>query len=422
MKTLLRVFAVTVFLTTVGIVSASAQDQEKCPDLGACFEIFKAELNKPCGSRDKAVEIGGYIAERWKEDPDNGPLVARIAARVDKERETERVCKRNNVYNESYNGKRWDDFLNVSKEILSDPTTDKNLALDIMLTHVSTGYDRTADDKNDKFNNDTLMYAKTAIQLLDSGTGSKTGKFGTFNPFLTKENATSWMNYMIGFINYYRLGPTSASKKDEAIQYFYKATQVGEKKTDPFVFRDIGVWYAGKATDLFGEYTKLIDAAKKYVDTGDKAVDDAAKEKLMSDAKSNLALARAYADRAIDALGRAQRLATDAKAKSDITDSLTEFYKFRFNGKVDGLDKYVSDMIAKPMPDPSSTVTPVSLDESTTSSTEAVETTVPTKVAASTPVMKSTTAVATTVKPATAKVVKPVATAKKPVAKKKGTR
>lgn len=413
MKTLLRVFAVTVFLTTVGIISANAQD-EKCPDLAACFELFKAELNKPCGSRDKAVEYGQYIAEKFKDDADNAELVKKIAARAAKIKEEDRICKRNAAYNDTYKAKRWDDFFGISKEIMNDPaTTDKGLVLDLMLTHVSTGFDRAA-EKNDAYNNDTLMYAKTALLNIEAGQLSKSAKWGVFAPFSSKENAVSWMNYTIGFINYYRLGESNPAKKDEAISYFFKASQVGEKKTDPYVYREIGIWYASKATDLFAEYQKIVDANNKT------ATDEA---------KAKLALARAYADRAIDAFGRAQKLATDAKLKTDITESLTEFYKFRFNGKTEGLDKYVADMVAKPMPDPSSTVVPVVEEPAPTTTGETTTTTtVPTVKTATAPTTATkpvTAPAATTVKaptPAATTSTKPAATVKKPAQRKKGTR
>jgi hypothetical protein len=410
MKTLLGVFAVMVFVTTVGVFSASAQE-EKCPDLATCFETFKAERNKPCGSREKAIEVGEYIGEKFKEDPDNAELVKRVAALAAKMKEEDRICKRNKLYNDSFNAKRWDEFLNVSREIMGDPATDKALLLDLLLTHVSTSFDRVV-EKNDRYTNEALMNAKTAIQNMESGSVSKNAKWGVFAPFGSKDNAVSWMNYMIGYINYYNLGATMPAKKDEAIQYFYKATQIGEKKSDPLVFREIGVWYAEKATELFTDYTKIVEANNKMVN---------------EEASGKLALARAYADRAIDALGRAQKLiGNDPKLKSKITEELTEFYKFRFNGKVEGMDKYVADMIAKPMPDPSSTVTPVAAEETSTTSADTTPATVPTKPVAVTPAAKPTTAATTkpVAKPTTAVTAKPTAssTPKKPVVKKKGTR
>ncbi|MBK8812228.1 MAG: hypothetical protein IPN69_16080 [Acidobacteria bacterium] len=398
MKTLLRVFAVTMFLTTVGIVSANAQDTtEKCPDLAACFELFKAELNKPCGTRDKAIEYGEYIGEKFKDDVENAELVAKIKGRAAKlKNEDEPPCKRIAAYNDNFKAKRWDDFLSVSKEIMNDPKTDPSLGLDIMLTHVSIGYDRIV-EKSDKYNNETVMYAKTAIQKIESGVMSKNLKWGTYDPFGSKENALSWLNYTIGFINYYRL-----SSKDEGIKYFYKASRSGEKKTDPAVFQEIGFWYTAKAAEFLDESKKIFEANNKTV---------------TDEAKAKLALARAYAERAVDAFGRAQSLAKDAKLRTEITETLTEVYKIRFNGKVDGMDKYVSEAIAKPMPDPASAPAPVILEETTSTVPETPVVTVSktTTVATTTkPVVKATTPTATTVKPAAA--------VKKPAPKKKGTR
>ena len=54
-------------------------------------------------------------------------------------------------------------------------------------------------------------------------------------------------------------------------------------------------------------------------------------ELLDEDTKKLLGLARANADRGIDAFGRAVKAATTPAAKTGLTKTLTDLYKFRFN-------------------------------------------------------------------------------------------
>ncbi len=376
MKIFLKVFAISVFLTSVGIVTASAQDaslDEKCPDLGVCVKLFSAALKKPDCERGEAVKIGEYIATKFADDELNKELVEKIKARAAKEKEVVRICLRNQKYDSSYKAKQWDDFFAVSKEIMNDPDTkgNKPFLLDLTLTHASALYDLVVAG-NDKYTAETISFSKSALQMIDSGVGSSTQKFGIFAPFNTRDNAVSWLNYFVGYTYVVKL-----KDKDTGIPFIYKATLLGEKKTDSAAFAEIGYWYTGKSTDLLADYKKLVDA------TEDKVATDEAKEKL--------GLARAYADRAIDAFGRAKTLATDAAKKTEYADTLTELYKIRFNGKVDGLDKYVSDMIANPMPDPSSAPAPVVLEgtTSTTDTKQTTNTTEPVKAGATTTAAKS---------------------------------
>ncbi len=359
MKVFLKAFALSILVTGVGILTANAQDTtqtEICPDLEACVKMFSAELKKPECDRGKAVEVGEFIAVKFANDELNKELVAKVAARAAKEKEVVRICKREAKYNSTYKAKQWEDYFAVSKEIMNDPKTRENkpLLLDLTLTHTSALYDLVVAG-NDKFTSETISFSKTALQMIDSGIGSSTQKFGVFAPFNSRDNAISWLNYFVGYTYVVKL-----KDKDTGIPFIYKATRLGDKKTDSAAFAEIGYWYTGKATDLLAEYKKLVDA------TEDKVATDEAKEKL--------GLARAYADRAIDAFGRAKTLATDATKTTEYGDTLTELYKIRFNGKVEGLDKYVSDMIANPMPDPASAPAPVVL-EGTTSTTDTKQTT-----------------------------------------------
>ena len=104
--------------------------------------------------------------------------------------------------------------------------------------------------------------------------------------------------------------------------------------------------------------------------------------------------------------------------KDALYKTLQETYKRRFD-KLDGLDAYVSSAVAKPLPNPTSEVTPVSDPEpaKTTGSTAPATTAPPATTPAVKPAAatKPTATVASTAKPAATA----ATPAKKPVAVKK---
>jgi hypothetical protein len=197
------------------------------------------------------------------------------------------------------------------------------------------------------------------------------------------------MNYTVGFITYYRQGKDNPAKKKEALPYFYKATQYNSlNKTNPFVYQTIGAWY--------------LDEAIK-IDTDRKAKITAAGDKDTDETLAMLANQKGYADRAIDAYARAYKFAKDdPKQKKEYTDNLysrlKELYTFRYEGKIEGIDQFVATVQNKPMPDPTTAITPVKEE------TPAATTTTSTTNNGTTPAATAPT------KPATTNTAKPAAT------------
>jgi hypothetical protein len=401
MKTLFKFLVLGTLLTTFGALSAFAQEE----DLATAFNRYKAEKKKPCGERDTALATAKMIIEKFGGDVLNKEVIDYVKTDSAKIAKDDPLCKRNTAYNKAYTDKDWAKFISLSKEIIAQEG-DSQLAFDVALTLVSVGYNRSAIDKNDAYSNDTLNYARTALQKLNSGTTSK--QYGVFEPFKTKESAQSWMNYIIGYYTN-KAAATDPTKKKEALGYFYKSTLVGmDNKNDVSIYTNIGTWYFDEAARLDKEY-RDIRAANNNTDT--------------DEGKAKLALARGYADRGIDAFGRARQIATANKAAPKaieaINKTLTDLYKFRFNiaadAKTPNLESYVSGLLSKPMPDPSTDVTPVIEEVKPVTTTTSTTTTTPATNAATTNSTKTpATNTATTTKPTT-----PV---KKPVTKKKGTR
>jgi hypothetical protein len=316
--------------------------------LEVLFASYKELKKCECGNKDGTISLGKEIIEKYQKDELNVDVIEFIKKDLAKIEKDEPICRRNNRYDFSYKTKNWGEFYAVSKEII-EQDNDQGLVLDVMLTLVSVGYNRATVDKIDTYNTDTLYFAKKAIQQIESGTKSKTGKLGVFEPFNNKGNALSWMNYIIGWEMYDKMN----QKNIDSLSYLYKSTQTGnEKKNDISIYVKIGNYYFDEALRLDGEYRKKLSANNNEDN---------------DETKSLLALARGTTDRAIDAFGRAYKIAVNSKLKTNAIDAikknLDDFYRFRFNlqpeVKPEGVEIYVEKLISQPMPDPTTKVEPV---------------------------------------------------------------
>ncbi|MCY7376364.1 MAG: hypothetical protein LH472_10390 [Pyrinomonadaceae bacterium] len=327
----------------------------------------------------------------------------------------------------------------VGKEILAKEPD----FLDVILVLGSVGFDQAvANPAVDAYNDDNISFAKMAIKKLEENKPSTTKNYGASQyTYKTdkladgkpnpnggyadgKSNALGAMNYNIGYILYYRQGKDNPAKKKEALPYLYKSTQYNSyTKINPRIYQTIGAWYLDEAIRIDKERQVKLTA------NGNKDNDE------------TLAMVgeqKGYADRAIDAYSRAYKLAKAGKPNKEYTDTLytrlTELYKFRYDGKADGIDAFVATVDSKPFPDPTTPITPVKVEptETTTTTTSTTEpTTKPAVKSATTPVATPVT------KPAVAPktgATKPAGTSnvdtatdgknavKKVIPKKKGTR
>jgi len=193
---------------------------------------------------------------------------------------------------------------------------------------------------------ETANYAKQAIQLIEAGKTPVEGE-----AFDTKNETLGWLNYALGT---FALNATSP----EAGGYFIKAAQFeGSAKKDPQLYERLALTY--QAT----EYTKLAaDYAKGY---------DTEEKRATPEGKAATAKINDVVDRIIDAYARAVSYSgTDqryAAKKTEWTKQLTDFYKFRHDNAVTGLDQLIASVTSKPLPMPGQSITTA---PTTTSSTE----------------------------------------------------
>lgn len=294
--------------------------------------------------------------------------------------------------NTAVQGKNWQQTFTVGKEALDrqlkyvDANSVKQTKLDLAIVLALIGFDRAV-EKTDTFNNETIAYAKQAIQQIEAGqTSQKFGEFGNFQ-LNNKDNALGLLNYYIGYIMYYR-----QNKKDEAIPYLYKATQYNSaSKNIPAIYQLIGRKY----------YDQLAEMSKKRQEKTaelEKAETEEAREPLVKEIKALYAEEKGVADRGIEAYAKAIKAAQqpDQKVsqqyKDDLRASLEDLYKFRFNNKMDGINAHIDAVASKPLTNPSAPIQPVVEEETETTNTVSTPTsTTPSTKPATTNGTKTTT-------------------------------
>ncbi len=409
--------------TTVGYA------QDPCADAdgqGALYEKFTINLKGDIDARKVAVEAGKQYLEKYgaceasKDINDyltkNLPL---IEEKIKKDAGVAALRAQFARYDAGVKDQKFDDAYAAGREILAVQPDN----LDIIVPLGAIGLTESF-KKNYKYNEDALRYAKMAIEKINSGKTST--KYGVYQyQYDTKEKALGAMNYAIGYITYWAKGD-----KKGALPYYYEASKIGATKDEPRVYATIGSYFGSEVIRLTGVVAELLKKQKAL------ATDDE-KIKMEPEIKAAIALLNGYAERAMDGFVRAYKIAksdtpADKAYRDGLYKDLTVLYKGRFE-KVDGLDGYIATVVAKPMPDPSSEVTPVADPEpATTTTTTTTTTATPASVKPATTTQTKPAAVVTTTKVSakdSGAVVKPSETttavkakpvAKKPVPRKKG--
>jgi hypothetical protein len=423
MKTIFRFLSVGLLLTAfVAVGSIAAFAQSGCDDTATKTDLdgkFRGNYDKAdIASRKLAVDAGKQYIEKFGECADSKEFVdylkaylPAMEARIKKEEVAAMTKGRYDKYNAAYKAQNWDDVYAAGKEILAAEPDN----LDVILDLGSIGYDQSISSKNYKYNDDTVKFAKLALEKFKSGKTCE--RCGAFYAYKSKDNAVGWMNLTIGYILY-----NVQNNKKDALPYLFAASQANsETKSNPLAYDPIGAYF-------FDDVKKLVDETQNMIKTPlpDTATDEE-KAKREADIKAKLALLNGTAERAMDAYAHAYSVAkANPKQKAyadELYKKLQGLYSLRFPNETK-LDSYIASLVAKPMTDPATAVTPVADAEATPVSASTTTTTTPVAEKAAAPA-SGTAKATTTAKPSestTATKAKPVTTFKKPVAKKKGTR
>ncbi len=427
MKTIYRVLVfglLTLALTAVTATSLFAQDAA-CADIEAQQAVYKKftdnYASKENAQRQLAIDAANEYIEKYGSCPDSKDIVTylnksipTLKSAIEAKNKQDAAAADNALftkYDTALKSENAADIYSVGKQILAK----KPDLVDVTIALATAGfYQASAKSPVDTYNNEAINYAKTAIQQIESGAKSTTGDYGVLGysyklkdpkEFSTTEGARSntlgWMNYIIGYIDYYRM-----SKKDEGLAYFYKASQANSTtKTNPSLYQTIGLYYRGEVVRL-GE-----DIAAKLKANNNQANDEI---------KSLIAMQKGYADRAIDAYARAYKLAdaSNKQYKDGLYDSVKEIYTLRFEGKTDGVDAYIANLTSKPLPDPASKVEPVVEEDAATATTSvpAATNTAPAATPVKNPASNTTKPPTTTTKTPAPSTTKPATTPTKPAA------
>lgn len=406
MKTIFRFLSTGVLsaaIVAVGAVAGFGQDtpaatpNANCADIdghNALYTKFTAVYGKKTGPEvESAVAIGKEYLEKFgsceafKEQVDFvKPHVARLEA----------LDKRNKMVARYDAAVKADDpaqIVSAGKEFTSLEPDNINLLVPMAL---SSSYKSTKEN-NYKYSDDAIRYATTALGKIKSGwvftkkDDKGTPVIGVFQYSYTKDAAIGELTYALAYNNYY-------GKKDKktALPLYYELSQMPAYKSDPRVYGTIGDYYIEEGAPIGDEIAKLIADIKS-------ATDEKVKADLDAKVKERIAMFNGYTERALDAYSRAYNVSKAGPYKDSLYKVMQGLYKRRFD-KETGLDAYVSTTIAKPFPNPTTPVTPISDPEpTTTTGTAAPATAAPASTTAAKPATKPMSTTVPTTKTSVAK-------------------
>ena len=421
MKTIFRFLSSGVLsaaIIAVGAVAGFGQDTAATPNancadidghnalytkfLGVYKAKSSADMKVALSTGKEYLEKYGTCTEAFKDQIEFvKPHVERIEKALPGQARVEELGPIFKRFDTAITADNADEIYAAGREILAKDPDNINILVPLGVAGLYQSY-----NNNTKYADDTIRYAQLALSKLKSGVpATKKNKagadvYGALKYEFTKQDAMDELAYSVANLTFY-------AKKDKkgALPMYYEISQgSGRYKDDPRVYQAIGSYFGAEVIRLSGEVKKLIDAQKA-------AATDEAKLAMEPQIKEAIGLLNGTAERALDYYSRAYKLAkSDTPAaktyKEGLYKDLSILYEGRFNKK-DGLDAYIATVTAKPVPNPTTPVTPVNDPDPVKTTTGAAPN-------------SSSTPTTTAVKPAT----KPMSTnvtTKAPVAKK-GTR
>lgn len=382
MKNFFKVFTLGLLLTlftAVGVTSTFAQDTQA--EKKALYQKYLDNYEGSIPQRKVAIAAAKEYIQKFNEPIDEAQVTyfksaipqlekgindqAKAAAAAEAAAAT--AATKGKLYKDFDTAARasnWDQVYGLGKQILADDPT----LIDVVLVLGSIGLDESYKTPSvKKYNDDTITYAKLAIDKLNNGAISK--NFGAYSKYeyKNKENALGWMNWTIGNLLYYQM-----DKEQEALPYLYKASQLNsEVKENSEIYRAIGRWYLNKLADMEKVRLARLTAANN-VDT--------------PETLALLTQNKAYAARAIDAYSRAYKYAkanpkTTKVYNDNLFGKLKDLYKFRYDEDAMKTDAKINSDVAlittRPMPNPNTPIESVETakpDAETTETTDASKT------------------------------------------------
>ena len=358
MKTKVRSIGLAVLAAIFIAAGAGTSYAQACDDMDAINALDKKIRDNYAknATLKVAIDAGKEFLEKFGKCPGTeefvtwlngqmGPWETRFA-KYDAGQKSAAMFSR---FDDGIKGEKYDEVYAAGKDILAAQPDNMNIMVPLATIGLYQSY-----NKNFKYNDDTVRYAKTAIAKLKAGAASTkpSGKYGAFQYEFSKDDAISEMTYAIAYINYWAKGD-----KKGALPYYYEVSQLaGRNQNEPRVYASIADYYVGEAAKLGTEIAAMIEKQKAMATVEEK-------EKIDVDIKAKVGLFNGYTERAIDAFSRAHKIAPTATAadktyKDGLFKTISDLYKRRFD-KDAGMNEYIASTLAKPFPNPTSEVTPI---------------------------------------------------------------
>lgn len=261
---------------------------------------------------------------------------------------------------------KWDEAIATSKELLRVVPKETS-TLDIIIPMASLGLYESY-KKNDKYVDVSIQNAKLALDKMNAGETSPNKGYG-ISPYAygNKDDTVSEMKFILGY-----LLTTKKADKKSGLTYLYEVAQSpGRNKTEPRLFTTFAAYYVEQGEKVGAELKALqdkiiaADVEIKKEGTTPERITELNKLKIET---NNQIVAKepyylAWADRAIDAYGRAisnTKGTTPAhkKYRDDLYEVVKTIYQKRFT-TLDGIDAFIAASVAKPLPNPMTDVAPV---------------------------------------------------------------
>lgn len=303
---------VVIFLIFTAVFSHVTLAQKPKSKDEAFKEIATLSKTQKAEDMDKAYQLGKDFLSRFGKDKDD--QVTKIKSFVEKYRE--------HVFYVAVDGKKFAEAFAAGKEILAEQP-DKS---EILMNLAYTGYNSYSVNRDRTYADESIGFAKRAIELFDSGNFPK-----QFAPFKDKVEASAFLHFIEGTLMF------DTDKKAGAIE-IYRAAQYDS------IVKNSSDTYAVLATYYEGLYEKGTTELKSKTDA--KTISDA-------DFKSGTEKNNKIIDQMMDAYARAVKRGEAEKNPNapQWRQRLVEVYKFR-NKTDEGLAEYINLANSIPLPDP----------------------------------------------------------------------
>lgn len=307
-----NVSAAAVLLMLAVLFTTSVLSQKPKSKDDSFNEIAALTKSKKPEEVEKAYQLSRDFLVRFGKDSDD--KVTKI--------KTFMVKYRENLFFKAVDGNKYANAFSLGKEILAEQPDNA----EILLNLAYAGYNAFGTSGDKTYSDDSVAYARKAIQLIDAGNMPK-----SFDPFKDKNQAIAFMYYVDGNLS---LGKDAKA----AIGSIYKSVQYESS------IKNSSLSYSLFASYYEDIYAKLSTDFKAKLDA--KTISDA-------DIKTTSEKIEKAIDLMMDAYARAVKLGETDK-NPDLPkwkERLTQIYKFVKKSET-GLSEYISQVNTTLMPDP----------------------------------------------------------------------